>query len=120
MDELRDLVTRVPTPALVIGVFYWGFCVVASYLNYRDARQHHVGPNPQADRGFNRSLKPGEIATVVLWLGLIGLLEYLRTREERLARAAHFPCDESGIVFYSIALALFIAALPVFVIMGSF
>jgi hypothetical protein len=119
MDLLRDLYGHAPTPVLVVGVFYWVFCLAASYLTYIDARHYRIGPNPQEVSRLGRSLKPGETAAVVLWLGFIGLLEYLRTRKEMIALAANYPCDESGIFVYVISLVLFIPSLPAFVIMGS-
>ena len=119
MDLLRDLFGHAPTPALVVGGGYWLFCLAASYLTYVDARRYRIGPHPRENSGFGRSLKPGEIAAVVLWLGLIGLLEYLRSRAESIARAADDPCEKSGIVCYVVSVALFVPVLPVMVIMGS-
>ena len=119
MDLMRDLFTKGPNPPLIVGFLYWGFCLATSYWTYSDARHFRIGPNPRVDSGFNRSLKPGEIATVVLWLGLFGLLEYFRTRDERIALADEYPSDKSGIIFYVVALALYVPMLPALVIMGG-
>ena len=58
------------------------------------------------------------MASVALWLNIFGFLEYLRTRKSKIARAADYPCDKSGIIVYLISLTLFVAALPFFPIIA--
>ena len=112
--EVSGFWAKLPLNAVITGVVIWGLVVAASLFVYLDALRNRIGPNSEVDRGFNRSLKPGEIASVVLWLNVFGFFEYLRTREERIRRATDYPCEKSGLVVYIVSLVLFAVTLPFF------
>jgi tetratricopeptide (TPR) repeat protein len=121
VETHKDNGNQLPIAAIVVGFLYWAFCIFMSNLIYNDALKNHIGPNPRAGAESNKKtgMNPGEIASLALWLGIFGILEYYRTRTQKIAIAADYPCDENGRDFYNIALGLFIMTLPAFVIMGS-